>query len=83
VDGEVGKERERVGQRDEAVLEAGPGDLHDVEPRDGLALPVAQEGEGGAEAGPEGGADFRAIGGDDGQAAVVDGQLVLQLGEVP
>jgi hypothetical protein len=83
MNGEVGVERERVRQGDEAVLEPRSRDLDDVQARDGLAVGIAQEGVGGAETGAEGGDDLRSIGRDDGQPAVVDGELILQPGEVP
>jgi hypothetical protein len=44
---------------------------------------IAQEGEGGAEAGAECRRDLRRVGGDDRELAVVDGQLALELREVP
>ncbi len=80
---EVGQEREGVRHREDPVTESGRGHLDDVELGDGATLMIAQEGEGGAEAGAEGRRDLRRVGGDDRELAVVDGQLVLDLREVP
>jgi hypothetical protein len=83
VDRQIRAERERVGQRDQAVLEARGGLLDDVQLGDGPALVITQERERGAEARAERGGDLGRIGADNREVAVVDGQLVLQRREVP
>jgi hypothetical protein len=65
------------------VAESRRGDLDDVERGDGAPLMIAQEREGGAETGAECRGDLRRVRGDDRELAVVDGQLVLELCEVP
>jgi hypothetical protein len=65
------------------VAESRRGDLDDVERGDGASLMIAQEREGGAETGAECRGDLRRVRGDDRELAVVDGQLVLELREVP
>ena len=65
------------------MAESRRGGLDDVERGDGLPLMVAEEREGGAETGAECRGDLRRVRGDDRELAVVDGQLVLELCEVP
>lgn len=80
---EVGQEGEGVRHGEETVTESRRSDLDDVERGDGLPLMIAQEGEGGAETGAECRGDLRRVGGDDRELAVVDGEVALELREVP
>jgi len=68
---------------EEPVAESRRGDLDDVERGDGLPLMVAEEREGGAETGTECRGDLRRVRGDYRELAVVDGEVALELREVP
>lgn len=84
MDREVGRERKGVGDGDPPVLEAGRGQLDDVELADGAPLVVAEERDDGrAEARAERGGDLGRVGADDGDVAIVDLEFGLEGYEVP
>src|SRR5262245_44667136 len=84
MDLEIRRQRERVGNGDEPVLEAGRRHLDDVELPDRASLVVTQERDDrGAQASAKRGGDLGRVGADDGQMAIVDLELGLEGGEVP
>ena len=80
---EIRQEREGIRQGEEPVPECRRRRLDDVESRDGAPLVVAQECEGGAEPGAERRGDLGRVRRDHRELAVVDGEFVLELGQVP
>ena len=77
VDCQVGSQRKSIRKRDQAVFEIRWGHFHDFELTDGLTLVVTEKGICGSQSGAEGSADFRRVGANRSQLAVVDLQILL------
>ncbi len=77
VDCQVRSQRESVRKCDQAVFEICWGHLHDFELTDGLTLVVTKKSICRSQSGAEGRTDFRRVGANSNQLAVVDLQVLL------
>ena len=75
----IRQQRERIGNRDQAV--ALVGGVHDIELADDRAIRVAEKRKARTQTGPEGGVDLRRIDARGRKLAIAYGQLFLELGQ--
>jgi hypothetical protein len=77
VDGEIGRQGERIWNSYHPPFEVRVYHFDDVELGDGPVFVIAEKGEGRPQASAKGVADLGRIGTDDGEFTVVDPELVL------